>query len=166
MDPSPFHRRDLDANAEEFIESWALKFPQSSRLRILVHIELAAPQDRSPVVAAAIHNYFNYKAELLKRNVKVLLLEGRTSLMIGLVFLAACLPGANALAAHGGNTFLRVLKESLPIGGWVAMWRPMQVFLYHWWPLVRRGRIYRSLGSAIMHLSQATDALPDQRLRS
>ena len=55
---------------------------------------------------------------------------------------------------------------NLLIGGWVALWRPMQVFLYAWWPLVRHGRIYRSLGSAIVHVSQATDALPDRRLQS
>jgi hypothetical protein len=160
MDPTPFHRRDLDAAAEEFIESWALEFPQNSHFRIMVHIEQAPPEDASRVVAAAIHNYFNYKAELLKRNVKVLLLEGRTSLMIGLVFLAACLLGADTLSAHVGSTFLRVLKESLLIGGWVAMWRPMQVFLYDWWPLVRRARIYRSLGSAIVHVSQVKNAAP------
>jgi len=28
------------------------------------------------------------------------------------------------------------------------MWRPMQIFLYEWWPLMRRGRIYRNLGHA------------------
>jgi hypothetical protein len=75
---------------------------------------------------------------------------------------AACLLGADALSAHVGNTFLRVLKESLLIGGWVAMWRPMQVFLYDWWPLVRRGRIYRSLGNAIVHVSQVKDAAPGE----
>ena len=166
MDPTPFHRRDLDANVEEFIESWALEFPRNSRFRIMVHIGLATPEDPAPVVAAAIHNFFNYKAELSKRNVKVLLLEGRTSLLIGLAFLAACLLGADWLSTHVGNTFLRVFKESLLIGGWVAMWRPMQVFLYDWWPLVRRGQIYRSLGRAIVHVSQAKDAAPHQPLRT
>ena len=57
MDPTPFHRRDLDADAEEFIESWALEFPQNSHFRIMVHIEQAPPEDASRVVAAAIHNY-------------------------------------------------------------------------------------------------------------
>ena len=44
--------------------------------------------------------------------------------------------------------FLKILRESLTIGGWVAMWRPMQIFLYEWWPLARRGRIYRNLSHA------------------
>ena len=66
-----------------------------------------------------------------------------------LSFLALCLLGADILAASfANNTFFRLLKESLLIGGWVAMWRPMQIFLYEWWPIVRRGRIYRNLGRA------------------
>lgn len=39
-----------------------------------------------------------------------------------------------------------VLRESLAIAGWVAMWQPMQIYLYGWWPLRRRGRVYANLG--------------------
>jgi hypothetical protein len=30
---------------------------------------------------------------------------------------------------------------SLVIGGWVAMWRPMEVFLYDWWPVRAEARL-------------------------
>jgi hypothetical protein len=30
----------------------------------------------------------------------------------------------------------------------------MQIFLYEWWPLMRRSRIYRSLSRAQVHVSQ------------
>ncbi|MDO8248571.1 MAG: hypothetical protein Q7T78_02475 [Rhodoferax sp.] len=153
MDPTPFHHRDLDTDAEEFLESWALEFPQDSHFRIVVHIEHMPQEDPAPLVAEAIHNYFDYKTVLMKRNLRLLLLEGRTSLLIGLCFLALCLLGADLLTGFANNAFLRVLKESLLIGGWVAMWRPMQIFLYDWWPLVRRGRIYRNLGRASVHVS-------------
>jgi len=153
MDPTPFHHRNLDMDAEEFLESWALEFPQDSHFKIIVHIEQMPQDDPSELVTEAIHNYFEYKSERAKRNLSQLLLEGRVSLMIGLGFLALCLLSADILAAgFADNTFLRLLKESLLIGGWVAMWRPMQIFLYEWWPIVRRGRIYRNLGQAIVHV--------------
>jgi hypothetical protein len=152
MDPTPFHHRDLDLDAQEFLESWALEFPQGSHFRIVVHIEHMPNEDPAPLVTEAIHNYFEYKAVLLKRNLRLLLLEGRTSLMIGLCFLTLCLISADFLSSFSYNTFLRVLKESLLIGGWVAMWRPMQIFLYDWWPMVRRGRIYSNLGRASVHV--------------
>ena len=150
MDPTPFHHRNLDTDAEEFLETWALEFPQNSHFRIVVHIEQMPQEDPAPLVAEAIHNYFNYKSVRSKRKLRLLLLlEGRASLLIGLGFLALCLLGADVLAASfANNTFFRLLKESLLIGGWVAMWRPMQIFLYEWWPIVRRGRIYRNLGRA------------------
>ena len=157
MDPTPFHHRDLDLDAQEFLESWALEFPQGSHFRIIVHIEKMSKEDPAPLVAVAIHNYFKYKVVLLKRNLRVMLQEGRTSLLIGLCFLALCLLGADALAGFSNNTFLRVLKESLLIGGWVAMWRPMQIFLYDWWPMVRRGRIYSNLGRASVHVAPWKD---------
>ena len=92
---------------------------------------------------------------LAKRGLRLLLIEGRTSLLIGLGFLALCLIGADLLAVFATNTFLRLLKESLLIGGRVAMWRPLQIFLYEWWPVVRRRRIYRNLGRASVHVIPA-----------
>jgi hypothetical protein len=32
----------------------------------------------------------------------------------------------------------RVIEESLIIFGWVANWKPIEIFLYEWWPIVRR----------------------------
>lgn len=155
MDPTPFHHRDLDRDAEEFLESWALEYPQDSHFRILVHIEQMPPDDPAPLVAEAIRNYFDYKSMLARRSLRLLLIEGRTSLLIGLGFLALCLIGADLLTVFSSNAFLRLLKESLLIGGWVAMWRPMQIFLYEWWPVVRKRRIYRNLGRASVHVLPA-----------
>jgi hypothetical protein len=152
MDPTPFHHRDLDRDAEEFLESWAMEFPHQSHFRIIVHIEEAPPEDPLALVTDAIQNYFEYRAMLSKRALRALLLEGRTSLLIGLGFLSMCLLGADALSAFSDEALPRVFKESLIIGGWVAMWRPMQIFLYEWWPLMRRGRIYRNLGHANVHV--------------
>jgi hypothetical protein len=148
MDPTPFHHRDLDTDAEEFLESWAMEFPQNSLFRIIVHIQQMPPEDPAPLVTQAIHNYFEYRSVMSKRSLRLLLLEGRTSLLIGLGFLSLCLIGADALSTFPNNAFLRALRESLVIGGWVAMWRPMQIILYEWWPLIRRGRIFRNLAHA------------------
>jgi len=158
MDPTPFHHRDLDRDAEAFIESWALEYPQDSHFRIIVHIEQMPREDPTALVTEAIHNYFDYKSGLSYRMVRVLLLEGRTSLLIGIGFLALCLLIADALTTFATGTFLKILRESLTIGGWVAMWRPMQIFLYEWWPLMRRGRIYRSLSRAQVQVSQGKAA--------
>ncbi|NVO06707.1 MAG: hypothetical protein HXX19_12610 [Rhodoferax sp.] len=159
MDPTPFHHCDLDRDAQEYLESWAMGFPHSSHFRIIVHIEQMPDADPEPLVQEAIHNFFAYKAAITKRQIGLLLQEGRTSLGIGLAFLLLCLLGADLLTGNAGvagNTFVRVLRESLIIGGWVAMWRPLQIFLYEWWPSVRRGKIFRNLAKAQVHVTPAT----------
>lgn len=149
MDPTPFHHKDLDPDAEQFIESWALEFPPNSRFDITIHLEtLPSSGDPTTVVTTAINNYFDYKAELTRRDRRQLLLTGRTSLLIGMCFLTLCLLLADWLTHLATGTFLTILRESLTIGGWVAMWKPMQIFLYEWWPLTRRERVYRHLADA------------------
>jgi hypothetical protein len=34
-----------------------------------------------------------------------------------------------------------IIRESLLIGGWVAMWRPMEILLYDWWPIRAEARL-------------------------
>lgn len=159
MDPTPFHHKDLDPDAEEFIESWALEFPPDSRFQITVHIQQTpVPVDANPLVTDAIHNFFDYKAELARRELRRLLQQGRISLVIGLAFLALCLFAANAIGQIATGTVLSIGRESLTIGGWVAMWRPIQIFLYDWWPLARRRRIYHNLSRAQIRVSEDKQA--------
>jgi hypothetical protein len=59
------------------------------------------------------------------------------SLGIVLAFLGACLIGGEIVSETIGRTHIaRVLQESLVIGGWVAMWRPLEILLYDWWPIL------------------------------
>ena len=155
MDPTPFHQRDLDRDAVEYLENWALEYSQQSHFCIIVHIDDMPESDPAPLVSEAIGHYFEYKSTLARRSLRRLLVEGRISLLIGLAFLALCLLGADMLASYVHRPFPRMLKESLLIGGWVAMWRPIQIFLYEWWPIVRKRRIYRNLGNAKVHVMQA-----------
>jgi hypothetical protein len=34
-----------------------------------------------------------------------------------------------------------VLRENLLVGGWVAMWRPIEIFLYDWWPILTEDKL-------------------------
>ena len=40
------------------------------------------------------------------------------------------------------------------IGGWVALWRPMEIFLYDWWPLAARIRLLDRLARMSTRLVQ------------
>lgn len=148
MDASPFHEKDLDADAEEFIISWAKELPAHRPISLVVHLEQATPgADPRATLRKAIHHYFRYRSELCRRELRQLLAQGRVSLVIGLAFLSLCVTASELVARLDDAPIYDVAREGLVIGGWVAMWRPMQIFLYDWWPLRRLRRLYDRLGA-------------------
>jgi len=146
MDPSPFHERDLDRDAEEFIVSWAREFAISEPVMMVLHLsELPKEREPQPLIEHAVQHYFEYRSRINARDFKHLMRDGRQSLLIGLLFLAACLTISKLLAGQAPGTFLNLMRESLSIAGWVAMWRPMEIYLYEWWPLRRRAKLFEKL---------------------
>ena len=53
------------------------------------------------------------------------------------------------------NLLLAVALSGLLILGWVANWKPLETFLYDWWPIRRRLRLYRRLQKAPVEFAQA-----------
>ncbi len=155
MDPSPFHERDLDKDAETFIESWAQECPRATDIRIVMHLT-QPPDETTEKIADSIHNYFEYKEELNRNDLRRLMREGWASLLIGIVFLVACSMAGRAIAHRPGES-LRVLSEGITIIGWVAMWRPLEIYLYRWWPIRHLGKTFRKLSAAEVEVRTATN---------
>ena len=146
MDPSPFIEKDLDEKAEAFIVGWAQEFPANAKIKLRVHLEQWPSEgDPKELIRQAVHNHFAHLTELNRLEFKALMKQGRTSLLIGLCCLATSLVSSKMLTHGEAGTWASILRESLTIAGWVAMWRPMQIYLYDWWPLRRRGRLYDKL---------------------
>lgn len=146
MDPAPFKERDLDRDAEEFIVSWVREFPVAAPVELVVYLkENPAGREPQPIIEEAVHHYFADRARINWLELRRLFKEGQQSLLIGLVFLGGCLTVSNLIATHTSGTVAELARESLTIAGWVAMWRPMQIYLYDWWPVRRRGKIFEKL---------------------
>jgi len=141
LDPSPFRDRDLNRDAEEFIVSWAQEFPRGAPLSLTIHLEKMPAQDPTALMTDAVHNFFAYRAKLNRLAFRRLMDDGRTSLMVGLAFIAGCIAVRNLLLGRASGAWASLVRESLTIAGWVAMWRPVQIYLHEWWPLWRRGRV-------------------------
>lgn len=164
LDATPFPETDLDAEAEEFILQWAMELPSDVRIRLRIHVEQPPTNEQSAAqVATALHSFFAYRTEIVRRRFRLLLARGRLSLIIGLTCLAASVTAANLLRQFGEGTLLAIVRESLIIGGWVAMWGPLEILLYSWWPLRHELRVCERLASAIVEVVPATTfELPPQ----
>ena len=136
IDPSPFRSRDLDPNAEDFIVGWAKDCGRTQNLALVVSIDRAAGMpDEAEVLRDAVHEFFRQRALASRRRLRELMRVGRVSLMIGLVVLALAIAAGNFLAGLMKGDVGQILRETLIIGGWVSMWRPLEIFLYDWWPI-------------------------------
>ncbi len=150
LDPSPFRERDLDPHTEEFVVGWVRELPHSAPFSIVVELppeEAAKPEAAG--IGEAFANYFRLRATASERDLRELFRVGWRSLAIGLVVLVVCLVGSQVVAKMAGNAVMaRVLEESLIIVGWVANWRPLEIYLYDWWPIRRRILLYRRIAAA------------------
>ena len=149
IDPSPFRERDLDPRAEEFIVEWARDLPRDARLALLVHLDRSAGQaDEAPLLGESVHEYFKQRALESRRRLRELFRRGRISLVIALVFLGASIAAGDAVASFLRDThFSEIIREGLLIVGWVAMWRPLEVFLYDWWPIRAEAHLFDRLST-------------------
>lgn len=148
LDPSPFRERDLDREAEEFIVEWADEYPLQNPLELVVRVprELL-DKARQSNIPEAVHNYFSYRTVASERRIRFQLREGRFALAIGLAFLGVCMLLRQLAGSITPAPLQQVFQEGLLILGWVAMWRPLQIFLYDWWPVRHHGRLCRKLAS-------------------
>jgi hypothetical protein len=154
LDPLPFRERDLDASVEEYVVGWAGEMGGEQPITILVQLPAAEAQGESAAhIGDGFRNYFAYRAEVLSWELRNLFQTGRVSALVGLCALGVSIViGRLSEVVLGPGYFARFLDEGLIIIGWVANWRPIEIFLYDWWPIARRRRLYRRLAQAAVEV--------------
>jgi hypothetical protein len=149
-DPSPFRESDLAQQAEDYIVGDAEDLPKDAPIEIVIHLP---PDERSQAstfdVASAIRNYFGLRSQAVSREIRELFKTGRLALAIGVIVLASCvLLGWHFAQRVAEGPLAHIFSESFLIFGWVAIWKPSEIFLYAWPPLVRRRKLLRRLSEA------------------
>ena len=163
FDPSPFHERDLDDEAEAYIVSWAKELWPCERFRIVIHLprhEIVKAERQG--LAKSLAHYFGYRAEMLERSERECLRRGRRFLLVGILVLALCSMIAHALLAiTKSSPIAQLAADGLIIFGWVANWRPAEIFLYELWEIRRTRRLYSRLAAAEIALVVRKEEVPN-----
>jgi hypothetical protein len=157
MDPAPFRERDLDAEVVAYIFDWAQTQTLKAPLRLCVTLhQKQAGSDDLGVLGDAVHESFRRRAEADRRKLKKLFRDGRISLLIGVSFLAAAIFISDYLGGLISNeNYAWLLQESVVIGGWVALWHPLNIFLYDWWPIRAEARLFDRLSQMDVQVRHA-----------
>lgn len=146
VDPSPLRSRDLDPRIETFIVDWAKDLPRNAQIGLVVHVD-HVPEETA-FVGEAVREHFHQQAGTARRRLRELFAHGRISLAIGLAFLGGTLIASKLVENWlSPGDMLDMVRVSLSIAGWVAMWRPLEIFLYDWWPIRAEARLSDRLAS-------------------
>lgn len=145
FDPSPFHKKDIDDDAERYIVNSVNSFSLKTKLKLVFYLPPEYHQEASLVLMPAIENYFSYMATMVSRELRSLLHEGRIAFLLGFLFLFICIGTRALLTAFIDKPFWMIMAEGLNIIGWVAMWKPIQIYLYDWWTLFRKKKVYEKI---------------------
>lgn len=151
MDPYPFRERDISGEVDEHIYDEAVDMPSTAPIAIFIHMPAAAADtEAAQGLNAAFAGFFMGQADRASRELSQLLRLGRQALMVGLLVLAACVVvGQVMYNLLAGTTHLAsIIMEGFMILGWVANWRPLEIFLYDWWPIAQKRKLYRRLAEA------------------
>ena len=156
LDPAPFIEKDLDADAEAYIVDTVQDFSPATPLKLVIYMpagEYGSSEAES--IPEAVRNYFGYCAHHADMRLRFMFLQGRTSLLIGLLFLFGCLFARELVISSLESGLVHdVIEEGLLICGWVAMWRPIEIYLYEWWPIRRMRKTFDKIREMPIELRQ------------
>jgi hypothetical protein len=147
MDPSPIEERSLNQEVADWIEEWGEDFDKADAIAVEVYVADGRFAGREQTIIDGLHNHFEYREWQSARQLGKLLREGRVSMLIGIVAIAG-FNAASRLIGSSNNPAIEVVHEGLSVLGWVSMWKPMEIFLYEWWPIRRERRACRRLAEA------------------
>jgi hypothetical protein len=148
MDPAPFHERDLDPNAADYILEWAEEQRGKGPLALVIKLgQPLGPDDDPAAVERSVHEHFQRCAATTRRNLRQMLRLGRYSLLAAMLFLGPVIVIAESAARLvETERYSALIENSLVILAWVALWRPLEIFLYDWWPVRAEARLFDRLG--------------------
>ncbi|MDD1664592.1 MAG: hypothetical protein LUQ32_04500, partial [Methanomicrobiales archaeon] len=79
------------------------------------------------------------------RELRLKFQQGRVSLAIGIAFLLIMGFISTLISPYTTHSYVAWIAGGLLIVSWVAMWEPINIFLYLWWPIRRKQQIYAKI---------------------
>ena len=138
-DPAPFRERDIDEDAVEYILDAFQDLPPKSKVKVVFWVEEEpTPSLPATAVVAAVQAHFAWEVDRARRRLREHVRQGQIALGLGLAVLTLFLTLAGMTAWLPEGPWGPILREGFIIIAWVALWRPLDLLLFDWWPLARR----------------------------
>ena len=118
------------------------------------------PRLAPDAIVEAVRSHFIYEREQVDRRLREHVRRGQLFLGVGLSVLVVFLTLAELTMSLPSGPLRDIFREGLVITGWVAMWRPLEVLLYDWWPMVDERRRLRRILKAPVSIRYEAETVP------
>lgn len=150
LDHAPFHEKELDPDAAQYIVDIVDDFPLKTPFRLVIYLPVCIHcREQADKIPAAIRSHFRYLMLVQDLKFREKFRQGRWALLVGLTFLTIALLARQFVAAHLATDHLlaQLFADALLIIGWVAMWEPVTILLYQLWPIVKMKKVYDKIST-------------------
>lgn len=135
LDPSPESEKDLDEETELYIREAVedLNAGERKRAKIVLYLseDLYENTQRRESMEKAVNANFAYRLYHEERKYQYALERGQRYLIRGLVFLVICVFLSTVLPRLIlENDINLAFAQSFVVIGWVALWKPVEFYLY------------------------------------
>ena len=142
---APYRKRAINRDVEDFIVEEAENLSRKNAINIVVYL-LSSETEKNDYIEIALHRHFCYRKEQSQKKFKRVLQYGWRTLVIALGLLVVLFSLTQiAIRLWPENRIVMFIRESFIILGWVALWRPMELLLYDWYPIKRNIDLFRRL---------------------
>lgn len=148
LDHAPFHEKEIDPSAEQYIVDIVDDFPLKTPFRLIIYLPVCIHcKEQAEKIPAAIRSHFRYRVLVQDLKFREKFRQGRWALLVGLTFLTIALLARQVVAVHLAADYLlaQIFADALLIIGWVAMWEPVTILLYQLWPIVKMKKVYEKI---------------------
>ncbi len=135
LDPSPEEEKDLDEDTETYIRNAVEDLTPEERQRAKVVLYLSPNLYQNSItrnnMERAVSANFAYRLHHEKRKYEFAMWRGKRYLIRGLIFLVICLVVSSVFTRiFADNDINLAFAQSFVIIGWVALWKPVEFYLY------------------------------------
>lgn len=139
---------------EKYIINAVKKYSQKSNLRLIFHIPIDEIGINSIELKHSFYNHFKYKVKDSDIYLQQKFRRWKINICIGAILLAACFAILELFNKKPETNSLKILKESLLIMVWVALWDPITFLLFGWSPLLKNKLIFEKLSTIPIYTSK------------
>jgi hypothetical protein len=136
-----FREKSLNGELEDYIFRAVKRFSLKKEVRLVIHAPEGKSQSEFELLKDTIHSHFSYKAREFEYSMSQQFIQWRINMLIGVLCVILCLILMEILDAFSYINAIKVIKESLLIVGWVALWEPVAFILFGW-QSIKKDKLY------------------------